>query len=277
MLSFGQKEVTTEFSYGQRQITDIFTIDINKLVVSDKMSCNNGEDCRYIVSYQVDEGLIPLFIKTPKNIFSYGVSQYKKTSAYTTSFNVSEEKAYVAQYEKIWNETESQLFEKLATEPMKGEGKYVHGKLKTWKERIKTNFHGQVVPHDMYCNAMAVLKIDSVYKQGKNYLLLVYVEECKYTDAENQQCNMPSDDDDGFFEVLKEGQKDFCNLYGVTKLIINEQDVAVELAKKLNIPRRNCIKTKEEPEEAIEDNIAGYKNITFGSDTPACMACLDEL
>ena len=90
----------------------------------------------------------------------------------------------------------------MATEPIKGEGRYVNGKLKTWKERIKTNFHGQDVPYDMYCNATAVLKIDSVYKQGKNYHPQVYVEECKYTDAENQQCSMLSDDDDdGFFEV----------------------------------------------------------------------------
>ena len=55
----------------------------------------------------------------------------------------------------------------------------------------------------MYCNATARLKIDSVYKQGNNHHPQVYVEECKYTDAENQQCNMLSDDDndDGFFEV----------------------------------------------------------------------------
>ena len=74
MLKFGQKEVITKDFYGQRQITDLFTIDINKVVVSDKVSCNNGKDCRYIVGYQVDRGLVPLFIKTPKNIFSYGVS-----------------------------------------------------------------------------------------------------------------------------------------------------------------------------------------------------------
>ena len=53
----------------------------------------------------------------------------------------------------------------------------------------------------MYCNATAVLKIDSVYKQGKNYHPQVYVEECKYTDAENQQCSMLIDDYDVFFEV----------------------------------------------------------------------------
>ena len=92
MLKFGQKEVTTKYFYGQRQITDIFTIDVNKVVVSDKVPCNNGKDCRYIVGYEVDEALIQLFIKTPKNIFGYGMSKYDKDSAYTMSFNISEEK-----------------------------------------------------------------------------------------------------------------------------------------------------------------------------------------
>ena len=60
-------------------------------------------------------------------------------------------------------------------------------------------------------------------KKVKNYHPQVYVVECKYTDAENQQCSMLSDDDDGdddddgFFEFQKEGLKDFCNLIGVYK------------------------------------------------------------
>ena len=99
-MKFGQKKVATKDFYGQRQITDIFTINLNKVVVSDKVSCNNGKDCRYIVGYQVDVVLISLFIKTPRNIFSYDVSQYGKNSAYTVSFNVSEEKMWVTQYEK---------------------------------------------------------------------------------------------------------------------------------------------------------------------------------
>ena len=101
MLKFGQKEVTIKDFYGQREITDIFTINVNKLVISDKVPCNNRKDCRYIVGYQVDGVLISLFIKAPKNIFSYGVSQYHKNSAYTMSFNVSEEKEWVSQYKKI--------------------------------------------------------------------------------------------------------------------------------------------------------------------------------
>ena len=203
MFTFGQKKVTTKDFYGQRQITDTFTINVNKVVVSDKVSCNNGKEWRYIVGYQVDEAPIRLFIKTPKNIFSYGVSQYDKNSAYTMSFNVSEEKGWVSQYKKIWNETESHFFEKMATEPIKREGSYVNGKLKTWKERIKTNFHGQDVPYDKYCNATTMLKIDSVYRQGKNYHSQIYVEDCKYNDAGNRQCNIFSDDDDdhGFFKM----------------------------------------------------------------------------
>ena len=94
MLKFGQKEVTTKDFYGKRQIKDLFTTDVNKVVVSDTVPCNNGRNCRYIVGYKVNEALIPLFIKTHRDVFSYGVSQYDENSAYTMPFNVSEEKAW---------------------------------------------------------------------------------------------------------------------------------------------------------------------------------------
>ena len=38
--------------------------------------------------------------------------------------------------EKSWNEVDLQLFKKLTTESIKAEGKLMHSKLKTWKERI---------------------------------------------------------------------------------------------------------------------------------------------
>ena len=51
----------------------------------------------------------------------------------------------------------------------------------------------------------------------------------------------------------------------------------IELAKKLNIPHRNCLKTREELEEVIKNTITRYKEIGFSWDTPAYMACLDEI
>ena len=48
------------------------------------------KDWGYIVGYQIDkETIILLFIKTPKNIFSYSVSQCDNNSTYTMSFNIS--------------------------------------------------------------------------------------------------------------------------------------------------------------------------------------------
>ena len=52
MFQFGQRENTAKKFYVQRQVTDIFTIDINNLVVFYKVRCNNGKDCFYIVGYQ---------------------------------------------------------------------------------------------------------------------------------------------------------------------------------------------------------------------------------
>ena len=80
-----------------------------------------------------------------------------------------------------------------------------------------------------------------------------------------------------FSRCKKKAKKFFSNLIGVTKLIINEQDVTVRTCKKVKYTCQNCMKTREELEEAIKYTIRRYKEIIFGSDTPACMACLDEL
>ena len=112
------------------------------------------------------------------------------------TFNINEEKEWSSQYKKIQNEVESQLFKNLATEPIKGKENYIFGKLKTWKDCIKTNFHSQEVLYDVYCNARAVIEIDFIYRQGKNHYPEVYLQECKYTTIQKVQHTMLSDDDE---------------------------------------------------------------------------------
>ena len=119
-----------------------------------------------MIDYQVDEKTtILLFIKVSQNMFSNELSQYVKKSM---SFNVSEVPDLLVKYRTIWNEVESQLYEKITTEPLKKKGKYTHSKLKLWKERIRTNVHVQYVPYNIYWSTTAVIKIDSVCKQSKN-------------------------------------------------------------------------------------------------------------
>ena len=84
LFQIGQKEIVCKDFYKQKQVADIIRVIVNKVVVSDKVSCNNRKSWWYIIGFQVDrETMIPLFIKTPKNIFSYGMSQYDKNSAYS--------------------------------------------------------------------------------------------------------------------------------------------------------------------------------------------------
>ena len=80
MFKFGQIGVASKDFHKQRQINDIFTIDVNKVVLSNKVPCNNGKDWRYNVGYQVDEEtIISLFIKTSKNIFSMAYHSMTRT------------------------------------------------------------------------------------------------------------------------------------------------------------------------------------------------------
>ena len=89
------------------------------------MSCNTGTYWWYIEGYQVDRGkIILLFIMIPKNIFRNGISQHEKNSA--MSLSVSEVPEEVLHYQKILNEVEWQLFEKLATEILEGEDIYIY-------------------------------------------------------------------------------------------------------------------------------------------------------
>ena len=45
-FKFGQIEVASKDFHKERQITDISTTDVNKVVLSDKVTCNNGKDWR---------------------------------------------------------------------------------------------------------------------------------------------------------------------------------------------------------------------------------------
>ena len=167
----------------------------DKIVVSNSIPCNKGKDQRYVVGYEDGDGeIIALYIKTPPKVFSYGVTQYSENSAWKMAFNVEDREEWVNDYRKIWKAVEEQLFITCASEPVK-EGCYLHSKVKVWKDKIRTDFHGKDIPYNQYCEATAVLKVASVYKQGCNYYPQVYVEEAKIKPVENSRLLSDSEDD----------------------------------------------------------------------------------
>ena len=127
-----------------------------------------------------------LYIKLPKNIFGFGISQYDKDSTYTMSFNISDffgsyilpshlEHGWIA---IIWEF-----------------GKYLQ------KENISIS--------TMNCG-QNTLKLFLKVKSQQRYLL--HVEKCKYTNAESQQCNTLcdlNDNDEHVKGVLNMYMKEF--------------------------------------------------------------------
>ena len=72
-FKFGQVIVSSKDFYKRKQITDLFSLDYEKVMVSEPIQC--GKDKRYDIGYETSNGIIPLYIKTPQNVFSNGVMQ----------------------------------------------------------------------------------------------------------------------------------------------------------------------------------------------------------
>ena len=77
--------------------------------------------------------------------------------------------------------------EKLKTELIEGEDKYMKGKLKTWEKHIITNFHVQGVPLNIYCNANFCKLVDG-YKKINDHIDKV-VRASKIVECSTSKCN----------------------------------------------------------------------------------------
>ena len=98
-----------------------------------------GKISAYTVEYENGDEIVPLYIKTPPKVFSYGVSQYSKNSAWKMGFNLKDHEEWVNDYRKIWKAVEEQLFVTFTSEPLK-EGCYLNAKLNVYKDKIRTRF-----------------------------------------------------------------------------------------------------------------------------------------
>ena len=121
-------------------------------------------------------------------------------------FNVSEDEAWIRRYENIWskiqellNQTSGEQLCKLGGTPLNND-KYINPKLIFWNNENRTRFregkYTRYIEEISACHATGVLKIGSVYRQGSNYHLQVFLKECKYSQRDTSFESQISDDDD---------------------------------------------------------------------------------
>ena len=106
---FGQVTVSSKPFYEAIDI-DIKTLNVDNILVSDPLLDNkNGK--RYIIGYVAGK-IVALRIKTPKNIYSYGVSKYTESSKWCMSFNLEAHDEWIEsikKYGKLWKRSYSNV------------------------------------------------------------------------------------------------------------------------------------------------------------------------
>ena len=79
MLQFGQKSVESKDFYRTKKITNISTLDHDKIVVSNSIPCNKGKDQRYVVRYEDGDKIVAsLHQDTSKGVQLWSFSVLRK-------------------------------------------------------------------------------------------------------------------------------------------------------------------------------------------------------
>ena len=99
--------------------------------------------------------------KTPRKIYSFGISQYKTTS-WNIGFDLDSHESWLERYRRYRGVVEEQIFQSL-TKDLVHKDTYINPKLKRY-ERVKYQQHFMT----SMCHMVGVLRMASVYKQGNN-------------------------------------------------------------------------------------------------------------
>ena len=83
-------------------------------------------------------------------------------------------------YNEIWDKISSNIQKGFDSETLCNK-KYLKSKRRSYERKISTSFHDDRIPKkSFYWICLSVILINFVFKIGKNYYLLVFLEECKY-------------------------------------------------------------------------------------------------
>ena len=141
-----------------KNAVNLSVININKIVVSNKIKGNN-ETSKHFIGYlnDVDNVITPVCIILPQ---MSGYIKYFDVGGKNMSFKINDDAVYV-KYNQIWNKIKELLCGvKFYSEPIYDDS-YIKIKVKTFSDSIKTLFSGDEIPR-------------------KNNYPQVYLEQCKY-------------------------------------------------------------------------------------------------
>ena len=159
MVKFGEREIAKENFYAAKRPIKIWDVNVNNIVISKLVKIKTNS--KYLIGY-LDKVIRPLVLIMPK------MSGYVKTFKVEDkikklmSFRIDDKKL-LDKYRAIWSKTEDLKNIKLNTLPVY-DGRYIKTKIRTYGNKIYTNFCNLNVPEDdIECESFTVISIDSLH------------------------------------------------------------------------------------------------------------------
>ena len=213
-IKFGDKEVDKTEFYSSKQTILLDSVDLNKIVVSNKWKINDTT-CKYLCGYDIIQ---PLCAILPQII---GYIKYFDDGGKNMSFVTDDEEVY-EKYNEIWEVVRKLLKLKFTVNPIRDD-KYIIAKLKIFNKINKTTFTDNVIPIEKNnYTCIAAIVIDSVLKiDNKRAYPQAYLEQCKYKLKKRKPVNFIE------FEIIGENSDSGYDSYEkisteVRQKIINE-------------------------------------------------------
>ena len=139
-ITFGDKEINRKEFYSSKQAIPLDSVDLNKIVVSNKRKINDTK-YKYLCGYINNDTIQPLCVTLPQ---TNGYIKYFDDGGKSMSFVTDDEEIY-EKYNEIWELVRKLLKVKFTVGPVRDD-KYILAKLKMFNKINRTTFTDNVIP-----------------------------------------------------------------------------------------------------------------------------------
>ena len=115
-INFDNKKIKISNFYKNKnkKIFNIDGIDVNKILVSKKVSYGKNNSFKYFIGYNDNDIIRPLFAKLPQTTSCINKFKDKKTKIITTAMSlIVKDKQLFKNYNKIWGKIEGLMKKKI--------------------------------------------------------------------------------------------------------------------------------------------------------------------
>ena len=179
-IKFGDKEVDKKEFYSSKQAISLDSVDLDKIVVSNKWKINE-RTYKYLCGYLNNDVIQPLCVILPQ---MHGYIKYFDDGGKNMTFVTDNEKIY-DKYIEIWEVIRKLLKVKFAVNPVRDD-KYLIAKLKIFNKINRTTFNddnnkNKIPKEGSHYSCIPAIDIDSLLKiDNKRAYPQAYLEQCKY-------------------------------------------------------------------------------------------------